>query len=168
MDIDQLVTDIRGRGIVASQIDEIDEMARYLANRVRPGDCVVVMSSGAFGNLHRRLLERIGDAVMPAEPSDLEPPHRMPEEAGPAVPDLADHLSDYIVLRGVRGLAGCIGLETHGGTALLKDLSLIPERRGEGLSWLLAEAAVRAAAGRGVRSLYMFGVPETLKTGKML
>lgn len=168
LDIDQLVTDIRARGVITCQITEVEEMVRYLANRVRPGDCVVVMSSGAFGNLHRRLLECIGDAVMPAEPADLEHLDHMLEEVGLAVPDLDANLSDYIVLRGAHGLAGCIGLETHGGTALLKDLAIIPERRGEGLSWLLAEAAVRAAAQRGVRALYMFGVPETMKTGKML
>jgi UDP-N-acetylmuramate: L-alanyl-gamma-D-glutamyl-meso-diaminopimelate ligase len=168
LNAENLVSEIRRHGVQAHLIPQVDEIVEHLATRVRPGDCVAVMSSGAFGGLHRKLLERIGDAVMPAEPDDLAALDHMLEEVGLDVPDLADHLDDYIVLRGARRLVGCIGLEIHGQTALLKDLALLPERRGEGLSWLLAEAAVRAAARRGVKSLYMFGVPETMHTGKML
>jgi UDP-N-acetylmuramate: L-alanyl-gamma-D-glutamyl-meso-diaminopimelate ligase len=168
LDVETLASEIRRHGVSAHQITDVDAIVEHLATRVRPGDCVVVMSSGAFGGLHRKLLERIGDAVMPAEPADLTALDRLLEDVGLEVPDLADDLEDYIVLRGPWGIGGCIGLEIHGQTALLKDLALAPERRGEGLSWLLAEAAVRAAASRGVRSLYMFGVPETLRTGQML
>ncbi len=168
LDIETLVSEVQRHGVQAHLIQQLDEIVEHLASRVRPGDCVVVMSSGAFGGLHRKLLARIGDAVMPAELDDLEPLDRMLEEVGLVVPDLADHLEDYIVLRGIRGIAGCIGVELHGQTALLKDLALLPERRGEGLSWMLTEAGVRAAGRRGVKSLYMFGVPETLRTGKML
>ncbi len=168
LNVETLVSEIHRHGVRAHLIPDMDELVEHLATRVRPGDCVVIMSSGSFGGLHHRLLARIGDAVMPADFDDLDALDQMLEEMGLHVPDLADHMDDYIVLRGVRGLAGCIGLELHGQTALLKDLTLLPERRGEGLSWLLAEAAVRTAARRGVKSLYMFGVPETLLTGKML
>ena len=168
LDVEQLVADIRDRGVTARLIPEVSDIVEHLANRVRPGDCVVVMSSGAFGGLHQRLLERIGDAVMPAEPADLEPLNELLMHSGLTVPDLADYLEDYIVLRGPHRLAGCIGLEIHGHTALLKDLVLVPERRGEGLSWILAEAAIHSAIHRGIREIYMFGVPETLRTGKLL
>ena len=168
LDVETLVSEIRRHGVAAQLIPKVDDIVEHLAGRVRPGDCVAIMSSGAFGDLHRKLLERIGDAVMPAEPGDLDALDQMLSEQGLDVPDLADNMDDYIVLRGARGLAGCIGVELHGQTALLKDLALRPERRGEGLSWLLAEAAVHAAARRGIKSLYMFGVPETLRTGRML
>jgi len=168
LDVETLVSEIQLHGVKARVIPKVDAIVEHLAVRVRPGDCVVIMSSGAFGDLHRKLLERIGDAVMPAEQDDFDALDQMLGEQGLDVPDLADNMDDYIVLRGAHGLAGCIGVELHGKTALLKDLALRPERRGEGLSWLLAEAAVRTAAHRGIKSLYMFGVPETLRTGKML
>jgi len=168
LDAETLVSEIRRHGVQSHLIPHVDDLVEHLTARVRPGDCVAIMSSGSFGGLHRKLLERIGDAVMPAEPDDLADLDQLLEEMGLEVPDLADQMDDYIVLRDARGLAGCIGVELHDQTALLKDLTLLPERRGEGLSWLLAEAAVRSAARRGVKSLYMFGVPETLLTGKML
>ncbi len=168
LDAESLVAELRHRGLEAHLFPDTAKIVAHLAARVRPGDCVTIMSSGSFDGLHRALLERIGDAVMPAEPDDLLGLIRLLEEVELEVPDLADHLHEYIVLRSGRKIAGCIGVELHGQVALLKDLALLPERRGEGLSWLLAEAGVRAAARRGVKALYMFGVPETLKTGQML
>jgi GNAT superfamily N-acetyltransferase len=59
-------------------------------------------------------------------------------------------------------------LERHGRAGLIKDLAVIPERRGEGLAWMLAEAAVREAERQGIARLYMIGIPETLRTGQNL
>ncbi len=168
LDPEQLVADLRERNLRAGYIPSVTEIVDTVTNRVRPGDVVVVMSSGSFENLHRRLLAEIGDAVMPAETDDLRLLQRLMERVELPTEHLADHLDEYIVLRGRHGLAGAIGLERHGHAGLLKDLVVVPERRGEGLSWLLAEAAVKDAARRGITELYMFGIPETMRTGKNL
>jgi N-acetylglutamate synthase-like GNAT family acetyltransferase len=128
----------------------------------------VVLQLDRLNNLHRRLLSEIGDAVMPAEPEDLTALAALLQRVELSTANLEDRLDEYIVLRGRHGLAGAIGVERHGRSGLLKDLVVVPERRGEGLSWLLAEAAVRAAARRGIAELFMFGVPETMRTGKNL
>ena len=168
LDPERLVEDIRRRGTPAYFIPEPSEIVTYFASRVRPGDAVVVMSSGAFGNLHRLLLEHIGDAVTPSEPEDLPGLQVLFSRVGLENPRLAAELDQYIVLRSVGGLAGCVGLERQGRAGLLKDLAVIPERRGEGLAWMLAEAAVREASRQGVTKLYMIGIPETLRTGQNL
>lgn len=168
LDPERLVEDIRRRGIPAYFIPEPKDIVTYFASRVRPGDAVVVMSSGAFGNLHRLLLEHIGDAVTPTESEDLPGLEALFARVGLENPRLVDELDQYIVLRSVGGLAGCVGLERQGRSGLLKDLAVIPERRGEGLAWMLAEAAVREAARQGISRLYMIGIPETLRTGQNL
>lgn len=168
LDPERLVEDIRRRGTNAYYIPEPRQIVAYLGTRVRPGDAVVVMSSGAFGDLHLALLEHIGDALTPAEPEDLPALEALLGRVGLSNPRLARELDQYIVLRGVGVLAGCVGLECHGRAGLLKDLAVIPERRGEGLAWMLAEACVREAKRLGMARLYMFGIPETLRTGQNL
>jgi UDP-N-acetylmuramate: L-alanyl-gamma-D-glutamyl-meso-diaminopimelate ligase len=168
LDPDRLVADLRQNSVNAVYLPGVQSIVDHLAARVRPGDVVVVMSCGAFGDLHRRLLAEIGDAVMPAEPADLDALTELLQRAELPSGGLADRLDEYIVLRSRHGLAGAIGLERHQHSGLLKDLVVIPERRGEGLAWLLAEAAVNDARLRGIGTLYMFGIPETLRTGQNL
>ncbi len=46
----------RGRGRIAAHIPEPDHIASTLAATTRPGDLVLIMSNGAFGGLHDKLL----------------------------------------------------------------------------------------------------------------
>jgi len=168
LDPERLAADLRQADVSALFVGTTQNIVEHLVGRVRPGDVVVAMSSGSFGDLHRRLLAEIGDAVMPAEAADLGALTELLQRGELSTVTLADHLDEYIVLRSRHGLAGAIGLERHGRSGLLKDLVVIPERRGEGLSWLLAEAAVNDARRRGIATLFMFGIPETLRTGQNL
>jgi UDP-N-acetylmuramate: L-alanyl-gamma-D-glutamyl-meso-diaminopimelate ligase len=46
-------------GIPAEQIDDFDAIASRVASEASDGDVVLVMSSGAFGGVHEKILERL-------------------------------------------------------------------------------------------------------------
>jgi N-acetylglutamate synthase-like GNAT family acetyltransferase len=50
---------------------------------------------------------------------------------------------------------GCVALEVMEDVALLRMLAVAPERRGEGLGYLLVETATERARARGVKHLYL-------------
>ncbi len=56
MSVPAILQSLDGRGV---QIDDFDEMARYVASEAKDGDVVIVMSSGAFGGVHEKILERL-------------------------------------------------------------------------------------------------------------
>lgn len=49
----------REAGRDAAYIPEVPRIVDHLAGRARPGDVILIMSNGAFGGLHERLLERL-------------------------------------------------------------------------------------------------------------
>ncbi len=55
----RLAEDIGARGIPSVAIDGVDAIVDHLARESRPGDVVLVMSNGDFGNLWGRLLEAL-------------------------------------------------------------------------------------------------------------
>ena len=59
LDVSRLVHDLRGRGIDAHLIPEVDDIVARLAEQARPGDVVLVMSGSAFGGLHDKLLSAL-------------------------------------------------------------------------------------------------------------
>jgi UDP-N-acetylmuramate: L-alanyl-gamma-D-glutamyl-meso-diaminopimelate ligase len=64
---DELVGDLQARGLDAMALDGPDAIVEHLARFAKPGDVLLVMSNGAFGNIWEKLLERLGPAlVMPA------------------------------------------------------------------------------------------------------
>ena len=56
LDADQVVADLRARGVDARAETDVDTLARAVADGARPGDVVLVMSNGAFGGFIDRLL----------------------------------------------------------------------------------------------------------------
>ncbi|MBI3450835.1 MAG: UDP-N-acetylmuramate:L-alanyl-gamma-D-glutamyl-meso-diaminopimelate ligase [Acidobacteria bacterium] len=59
-DAEKLVADLRGRGLDALYIPTVDAIVAHVAEETRPGDVVLVMSNGAFGGVHRKVLDRLG------------------------------------------------------------------------------------------------------------
>ncbi len=65
---ERLVADLASRGTRAWTADGPDEILARLPSELAPGDVVLCMSNGAFGNLPRRLLQLLGgsDRAQPA------------------------------------------------------------------------------------------------------
>jgi UDP-N-acetylmuramate: L-alanyl-gamma-D-glutamyl-meso-diaminopimelate ligase len=57
----RLAADIAARGVPAVAIDGVDAIVEHLARECRPGDVVLVMSNGDFGNVWGRLLAALAD-----------------------------------------------------------------------------------------------------------
>jgi UDP-N-acetylmuramate: L-alanyl-gamma-D-glutamyl-meso-diaminopimelate ligase len=55
----QLVSDLRGAGVSARHLPDVDTIVRDVSGEVRNGDLVVIMSNGGFGGIHRKLLEAL-------------------------------------------------------------------------------------------------------------
>ncbi len=56
---ERLVDDLKRRGQSARQAASIDDIVDTLVRERRPGDLVVVMSNGAFGGIHQKLLQAL-------------------------------------------------------------------------------------------------------------
>lgn len=56
MSVPAIVAGLAADGIPALQINDFDELARYVGAEARAGDVVLVMSSGAFGGVHEKIL----------------------------------------------------------------------------------------------------------------
>jgi UDP-N-acetylmuramate: L-alanyl-gamma-D-glutamyl-meso-diaminopimelate ligase len=56
---EQLVDDLHARGQRARYIPDVDEIVRTLVSEHREGDVVVLMSNGAFGGIHGKLLQAL-------------------------------------------------------------------------------------------------------------
>jgi len=156
LDVDQLVRDLRARGCVAHMMPTVAEMVEHLAG-LAPGDVVVVMSSGGFGGLHEKLLTRLGDAVEPAAYTDLPHIRRLLDQVGLPHEGVPDHLRDFLVIHDPerRTVVATVGVELYEEAGLLRSLAVAPERRGQGLGWMLADHAIQRAAARGARRLYL-------------
>ena len=152
----RLALDLHQRGTTAMYIEDTDEIAKRTADMARPGDVVVVFSSGAFDGLHGKLLTALGDAVVPARPSDMEKIRSLLDELDLDSADIGpdDHIN-YVVLENEDGFVGCIGLEIFGEEAVLRGLAVKPGSRGVGYGWMLADTVIAMARFRGVRRIYL-------------
>ena len=111
------------------------------------------MSSGDYGGLHDKLLRKLGDPVMPARLEHKARIGNLLDRVGIAHPVLEQFWPYYLVIPGeddAAPLVGCVAIEMVGDVALLRMLAVAPERRGEGLGYVLVEAATERAriAGR--------------------
>lgn len=140
----------------ASYIDNVDDIVRHLSEQARPGDVVVVFSSGSFDGLHRKLLSAIGDAVCPANHEDMADVRSIALELGWPSEDFAeDAYRNFYVLRNETGFVGCVAIEVLGEAAILRSLAVKQGARGVGYGWLLADTAVTMARHRGVKRIYL-------------
>jgi UDP-N-acetylmuramate: L-alanyl-gamma-D-glutamyl-meso-diaminopimelate ligase len=55
----QLVDDLQQAGVSARHLPDVDTIVQQVAKEARDGDLIVIMSNGAFGGIHRRLLEAL-------------------------------------------------------------------------------------------------------------
>jgi UDP-N-acetylmuramate: L-alanyl-gamma-D-glutamyl-meso-diaminopimelate ligase len=67
--VERLVEDLRARGREALHVPEVQDIVAHLAAEARSGDIFLVMSNGAFGGIHDRLLQAF--AARPSAARDL-------------------------------------------------------------------------------------------------
>jgi UDP-N-acetylmuramate: L-alanyl-gamma-D-glutamyl-meso-diaminopimelate ligase len=158
LDVERLAADLRREDVPARVIASVGETAAHLAERAAPGDTVVIMSSGDYGGLHEKVLHALGDPVMPARRDDKPRIANLLDRVGILHPVLDQFWPSYLVIPGADPegpLVGCVVLEVIDEVALLRMLAVVPERRGEGLGYLLVETATERARGQGVEQLYL-------------
>ena len=158
LDVEQLAAELRKEDVPARLVSSVDETVEHIATRASPGDTVLVMSSGDYGGLHDRLLRRLGDPVMPARLEDKPKIANLLDRVGMVHPVLEQFWPSYLVIPGEDeggALVGCVAIELAGDVALLRMLAVAPERRGEGLGYVLVEGATERARSQGVRHLYL-------------
>jgi UDP-N-acetylmuramate: L-alanyl-gamma-D-glutamyl-meso-diaminopimelate ligase len=158
LDVERLAADLRREDIPARVIASVDETAAHLAERASPGDTVLIMSSGDYGGLHDKVLFRLGDPVMPSRIEHKPKISALLNRVGIAHPVLDQFWPSYLVIPGPAPddpLVGCVAVEVADDVALLRMLAVAPERRGEGLGYLLVETATERARTQGVRTLYL-------------
>jgi UDP-N-acetylmuramate: L-alanyl-gamma-D-glutamyl-meso-diaminopimelate ligase len=155
-DPERLAADLRGRGVAARHLVEVDKIVEQVTEGAAAGDTVVVMSSGGFGGIHDKLLSKLGDAVVAARHEDMPGVRALLEAVGLGYPDLERHEGELLVVRDPERLVvSCVALELHDDAGLLRALATSTDRRGEGIGWMLADAALHRARMRGCRRVYL-------------
>ena len=148
---------ITAGGPPATAYESVEALASRVLEQATSGDTVLILSCGAFGGLGDRLLEGLGDAVEFANEEDYARVDELCERCNLA--SIEDREStDTLVIRGGADkseLVGCVSLEVFGDDALLFSLAIAPERRGEGLGWVLAGSVVRWANTLGAGQVYL-------------
>ncbi len=158
LDVERLAADLRQQDVPARLIPTVEATVAHIAERAAPGDTVMVMTSGDYGGLHDRLLRRLGDPVMPARAEHKARIGALLDRVGIAHPVLEQFWPSYLVIPGeddAAPLVGCVAIEAVDDVALLRMLAVVPERRGEGLGFVLVEAATDRARSQGVNQLYL-------------
>jgi UDP-N-acetylmuramate: L-alanyl-gamma-D-glutamyl-meso-diaminopimelate ligase len=59
LDTTKLIEDIAAQDKPAFAITDVAEIVSRLSSEMRPGDVVAVMSNGAFGGIHEKLLDAL-------------------------------------------------------------------------------------------------------------
>ena len=69
--------------------------------------------------------------------------------------DVEEHLGGFLVARIDGDIVGFVGVEPHGGEALLRSLCVLGHKRGHGIGRALCAGAETLARGTGARDLYL-------------
>jgi UDP-N-acetylmuramate: L-alanyl-gamma-D-glutamyl-meso-diaminopimelate ligase len=60
LDLIELVNELRAGGKTAESFADVDGIVTHLAEHARAGDVIALLSNGAFGGIHRKLLAALG------------------------------------------------------------------------------------------------------------
>jgi UDP-N-acetylmuramate: L-alanyl-gamma-D-glutamyl-meso-diaminopimelate ligase len=155
-DPERLALDLHRGGTKSSYVPDVERIVDHLAHSTTAGDVVVVLSSGSFEGLHDRLLDAIGDPVIPARRTDMSGVRELLQRAHLAASDVPDTaFTSFFIVRSEGQVVACVGLEVYGEEAILRSLAVDPEQRGNGFGWMMADTAIEHARWRGVRRIYL-------------
>lgn len=155
LDTEALARAVTARGVEATAYHDIESLAQSVIDGASPGDTVVLLSSGSFGGLGDRLLEGFGDPVTLCTAEDLPAINEL-LRGYQLPPIVAGDTVDTLVVRSPdRGISAAVSLQTVQDKAFLFGLAVEPERRGQGLGWVVGDAILRLARTLGVRTIYL-------------
>ena len=155
MDPGQLARAITSRGVAATAYPTVEALSEAVRGQAASGDTVVVLSCGSFDGLVERLLRKLGDAVRFATDDDMAEVDALCRRCGLAAVEDRE-CTDTLIIRGEdESVVGCVSLQTFEDDSLLFSLVVAPERRGEGLGWVLAGSVVRWARTLGAERVFL-------------
>ena len=154
LDTEALAAEIQARGTSARAYADIDALREAVLERAVPGDTVLLLSSGDFSGLGPNLLFGFGDPVTFAREDDTAAVAALLEGYGQPriVPDTD---VETLVLRAPGSVDGCVSLSLCGESAYLFGLAVAPQRRGQGLGWVLGDIVLRRARTLGAKRCYL-------------
>lgn len=154
LDTEALAAKIQARGVSARAYDDIEALREAVLERAVPGDTVVLLSSGSFSGLGPSLLFGFGDPVTFAKDADAPAISALLDGYGQprVVPDAE---VETLVLRSPGTVDGCVSLCLCGESAYLFGLAVAPQRRGQGLGWVLGDIVLRRARTLGAKRCYL-------------
>ncbi|MEZ4384217.1 MAG: GNAT family N-acetyltransferase [Nannocystaceae bacterium] len=155
LDPNELARAIGRRGTEAHAFADVPALADSVLSHAVPGDTVLLLTCGAFDDLGNRLLRGFGDAVMFAAPSDMPNVNALVQSYDLPPINPSPHIDTLVIRDPEGGLAGSVSLLTEGEHALLFNLVIDPDRRGEGLGWILADTVLRRARILGAAAVYL-------------
>jgi amino-acid N-acetyltransferase len=105
--------------------------------------------------------------IRQADPEDLPAVLALLVDAKLPTDGVADHFGSFFVVDEGGRIVGSVGLEWHGGTALLRSLAVAPQARGTGLGAAVLRRALHEAQGRadGVYALTTTAEPYLARFG---
>jgi UDP-N-acetylmuramate: L-alanyl-gamma-D-glutamyl-meso-diaminopimelate ligase len=158
LDTAALARAISERGVSARAFDSVDALADAVLERAVPGDTVAMLSSGSFEGLGDKLLHGFGDPVTFGTPHDIPAVSDLLEGYGLPPIATSDDV-ETLVLRGLLDgrptVVGCVSLEVVGDSGVLFGLAVTPQRRGQGLGWVLGDFVLRRSRMLGLRRVYL-------------
>ncbi len=154
LDTEELASKIHKRGVTARAYPEIEALREAVLERAVPGDTVVLLSSGSFSGLGPSLLFGFGDPVTFAKDADTPAISALLDGYGQprVIPDID---VETLVLRSPGTVDGCVSLCLCGESAYLFGLAVAPQRRGQGLGWVLGDIVLRRARTLGAKRCYL-------------
>ena len=93
--------------------------------------------------------------IEPARASDLDAIRALLEEHRLPLEGLDDHLQSLLVGRHAGRIVATAGLEIYEPFALLRSVAVSPQQRGRGAGVAMTQAALEAAASRGLQSVFL-------------
>jgi UDP-N-acetylmuramate: L-alanyl-gamma-D-glutamyl-meso-diaminopimelate ligase len=158
LDTAALAKAITARGVSARAFGSVDALADAVLERAVPGDTVAMLSSGSFEGLGDKLLYGFGDPVTFGTPKDMPAVIDLLEGYGLPLVAVSDDV-ETLVLRGLLDgrptVVGCVSLEVVGDAGVLFGLAVTPQRRGQGLGWVLGDFVLRRSRMLGLRRVYL-------------
>jgi UDP-N-acetylmuramate: L-alanyl-gamma-D-glutamyl-meso-diaminopimelate ligase len=153
LDTFALADAISTRGITAKAFGSIEPLRDAVLERAAPGDTILFLTCGSFGGLPQMVMDGLGDAVTFGRREDVPAINQLLLESGlPALVD-PDQVETLVIKDAEGRVVAAVNLQLAESSVYLFGLIVKPNRRGEGLGWVLADSVMRWARTLGAKSV---------------